>query len=521
MTEKFNAGARRTLVLAQEEARLLNHHHIGTEHILLGLIHEGESVATTALESLGISLEALRQQVEESIGRGQQAPSGPIPFTPRAKKVLELALREALQLGHSYIGTEHILLGLIREGESVTAQVLVKLGADLNRVRRQVMELLAGRAPSTGEPVAVGAPPRSWPLLDQCGRDLTAAARQSRLDPVVGRDKEIERVVQILARRHRNVPMLVGEPGVGKTAVAFGLARSIAAGDVPSVLQHQTVRSLDLGALLADPQYRGRGTDLLTELLGEVRSHGDLVLFLGGALSPLHLSDGTTNALTLFRSLLGTPGVLFVGSCTTLEFGRRGLEPAIDRSIQAVPVAEPAADDVLEILKSVRGRLEEHHRVSLTDEALKAAASLARDHVPDQRLPGSAIDLLDEASAQVRVREARTDEQRAHAAVQQYAAQIAEVRQAKEEAIDQQDFERAMTLRVREKALIAERRHAEQSAREPADDLPLEITEADVVNALAVYSGTHSPEPPRATPRARQVRPAQPVEHDPYVWSMS
>jgi ATP-dependent Clp protease ATP-binding subunit ClpC len=527
MTEKkpvdwFDAGARRALVLAQEEARLLHHNYIGVEHLLLGLIHEGEGVAAKALESLGNSLDAVRREVEEIIDRGPQAPSGHIPFTPRAKKVLELSLREALQLGHNYIGTEHILLGLIREGEGVAAQVLVKLGADYTRVRQQVLELLVARdLAHADEPEAASTRSRAWPLLDQCGRDLTAAARQSLLDPVVGRDKEIERVVQILTRRHRNVPLLVGEPGAGKTAVAYGLAQSIAAGDVPSVLQRQTVRSLDLGVLFADPQYRGRGADLLTELLGEVRSHGDLVLFLSGALSPLHLPDETTNALTLFRSLLGAPGVLFVGSCTGQEFARRGLEPAVDRLIQPVTVAEPAADDVLEILRSVRGRLEEHHRVSLTDDALKAAASLARDHVPDQQLPGSAIDLLDEASAQVRVREVRTNEQRANAALRQYEAKIAGVRQVKEEAIDRQDFEQARAFLDREKALIAERRRAEQSAREPADDLPLEITEADVVNALAVYSGTQSPEPPRATAVARQARPVQPVEHDPYVWSMS
>ena len=282
MFERFTDRARRVVVLAQEEARMLNHNYIGTEHILLGLIHEGEGVAAKALESLGISLEAVRQQVEEIIGQGQQAPSGHIPFTPRAKKVLELSLREALQLGHNYIGTEHILLGLIREGEGVAAQVLVKLGADLNRVRQQVIQLLSGyqgkEAATAGGP-AEGTPSTSL-VLDQFGRNLTQAARESKLDPVIGREKEIERVMQVLSRRTKNNPVLIGEPGVGKTAVVEGLAQAIVKGEVPETLKDKHLYTLDLGALVAGSRYRGDFEERLKKVLKEIRTRGDIILFI-------------------------------------------------------------------------------------------------------------------------------------------------------------------------------------------------------------------------------------------------
>ncbi|MFH9478690.1 Clp protease N-terminal domain-containing protein [Streptomyces anulatus] len=515
--DRYDNRARRAVVLAQEEARRLNHNYIGTEHILLGLIHEGEGVAAKALETLGISLQAVRQQLEEIIGQGQQTPSGHLPFTPRAKKILELSLREALQLGHNYIGTEHILLSLIREGEGVGAQIIVKLGVGLGRVRQRVIqELVESNHVEVHESETSQNDSRMWPLLDQCGSDLTEAARRSVLDPVVGRHREIDRVVEVLTRRHRNVPLLIGEPGVGKTAVTTGLAHRVAAGQVPPVLQRQTVRTVNLGALLVDPQHRGRDTAVLTTLLDEVRAHGTLVVFLSGALTPLHLPDGTINALTLCRPLLGSPGVLLVGSCTSSEYERRVLDPAVERMVQPVPIGEPMLDDAIEILKSVRNRLEEHHGVSISDAALAAAASLARDHVPDQQLPRSAIDLLDEASAQVRVREV----QRLNTALSSYDTQIAEVRQAKEEAIDRQDFDRAETLRDQEKALLRTYRDAKSSQSQQMDDLPLEIDEADVVSALSVYSGTQHPEPVRTT-TPRQVRSVQAVEHDPFVWSMS
>lgn len=511
--ERYDDRARRVVVLAQEEARFHNHDYIGTEHLLPGLIHEREGVAAQVLADLGVTLEAVRRQVKEMIGPGDQAPSGYIPFTPRAKTVLELALRQALQLGHNHVGTEHILLGLVHERGGTAAEILAELGVGLEGMRHRIIQAIVERNHGeTPEPATGRDDSGVWPFLDQCGSDLTEAARRAELDPVVGREGEIERVVEILTRRHRNVPLLIGEPGVGKSAVTTGLAHRVAAGHVPSVLQGRTVRTVNLGALLAHPQHRGRDTAVLTTLLDEVRAHGTLVVFLGGALTPLHLPDGTTSALALCRPLIGSPGVLFVGSCTHTEYERRVLDPAVERTLQPVFVAEPTLDEAIEMLKSNRDRLEEHHRVSITDAALVAAASLARDHVPDQRLPRSAIDLLDEAGAQVRVRAV----QRPGTA---YDTQIAEVRRAKEEAIDRQDFDRAMELREKEKALLRARDDAARGESQLVGDL-LEIGEAEVLSALSVYSGTQHPEPARVT-APRRVRPVQAVEHDPFVWSMS
>ncbi|MFL6249041.1 MAG: Clp protease N-terminal domain-containing protein, partial [Actinomycetes bacterium] len=308
MFERFTDRARRVVVLAQEEARLLNHNYIGTEHILLGLIHEGEGVAAKALESLGISLEAERKHVEEIIGQGQQAPSGHIPFTPRAKKVLELSLREALQLGHSYIGTEHILLGLIREGEGVAAQVLVKLGADLNRVRQQVIQLLSGyqgkETASAGGP-AEGAPSTSL-VLDQFGRNLTQQAREGKLDPVIGREKEIERVMQVLSRRTKNNPVLIGEPGVGKTAAVEGLAQAIVKGEVPETLKDKQLYTLDLGALVAGSRYRGDFEERLKKVLKEIRTRGDIILFIDElhTLVGAGAAEGAIDAASILKPML-------------------------------------------------------------------------------------------------------------------------------------------------------------------------------------------------------------------------
>src|SRR5215510_11633269 len=374
MFERFTDRARRVVVLAQEEARMLNHNYIGTEYILLGLIHEGEGVAAKALESLGISLDAVRQQVEEIIGQGQQAPSGHIPFTPRAKKVLELSLRETLQLGHNYIGTEHILLGLIREGEGVAAQVLVKLGADLNRVRQQVIQLLHGYQGK--EPAASGAPSEAAPstslVLDQFGRNLTQAAREGKLDPVIGREKEIERVMQVLSRRTKNNPVLVGEPGVGKTAVVEGLAQKIVKGEVPETLKDKQLYTLDLGALVAGSRYRGDFEERLKKVLKEIRTRGDLQTI----------------------------------GATTLDEYRKHLEKdaALERRFQPIQVAEPTISHTIEILKGLRDRYEAHHRVSITDSALVAAAQLADRYISDRFLPDKAIDLIDEAGSRMRIR---------------------------------------------------------------------------------------------------------------------
>ena len=404
MFERFTDRARRVVVLAQEEARMLNHNYIGTEHILLGLIHEGEGVAAKALESLGISLEAVRQQVEEIIGQGQQAPSGHIPFTPRAKKVLELCLREALQLGHNYIGTEHILLGLIREGEGVAAQVLVKLGADLNRVRQQVIQLLSGYQGK--EPAAAGGPAEGTPstslVLDQFGRNLTQAAREGKLDPVIGREKEIERVMQVLSRRTKNNPVLIGEPGVGKTAVVEGLAQAIVKGEVPETLKDKQLYTLDLGALVAGSRYRGDFEERLKKVLKEIRTRGDIILFIDElhTLVGAGAAEGAIDAASILKPMLARGELQTIGA-TTLDEYRKHLEKdaALERRFQPIQVAEPTLAHTIEILKGLRDRYEAHHRVSITDAALVAAATLADRYISDRFLPDKAIDLIDEAGS--------------------------------------------------------------------------------------------------------------------------
>ena len=335
MFERFTDRARRVVVLAQEEARMLNHNYIGTEHILLGLIHEGEGVAAKALESLGISLDAVRQQVEEIIGQGQQAPSGHIPFTPRAKKVLELSLREALQLGHNYIGTEHILLGLIREGEGVAAQVLVKLGADLNKVRQQVIQLLNGYQ-SKGEPAGTAseAAPSTSLVLDQFGRNLTQSAREGKLDPVIGRETVIERLMQVLSRRTKNNPVLIGEPGVGKTAVVEGLAQAIVKGEVPETLKDKQLYTLDLGSLVAGSRYRGDFEERLKKVLKEIRTRGDIILFIDEihTLVGAGAAEGAIDAASILKPMLARGELQTIGA-TTLDEYRKYVEkyPALER----------------------------------------------------------------------------------------------------------------------------------------------------------------------------------------------
>ena len=412
MFERFTDRARRVVVLAQEEARLLNHNYIGTEHILLGLIHEGEGVAAKALESLGISLEAVRAQVEEIIGHGGQAPSGHIPFTPRAKKVLELSLREALQLGHNYIGTEHILLGLIREGEGVAAQVLVKLGADLSRVRQQVIQLLSGYAGAKeGAPQGGGAAGEAQPsgslVLDQFGRNLTQLARDKKLDPVIGREKEIERVMQVLSRRTKNNPVLIGEPGVGKTAIVEGLATDIVGGDVPETLQGKQLYTLDLGALVAGSRYRGDFEERLKKVLKEIRTRGDIILFIDElhTLVGAGAAEGAIDAASILKPMLARGELQTIGA-TTLDEYRKHLEKdaALERRFQPIKVEEPTVAHTIEILKGLRDRYEQHHRVTITDQALVAAANLADRYISDRHLPDKAIDLIDEAGSRLRIR---------------------------------------------------------------------------------------------------------------------
>ena len=452
MFERFTDRARRVVVLAQEEARMLNHNYIGTEHILLGLIHEGEGVAAKALESLGISLDAVRQQVEEIIGQGQQAPSGHIPFTPRAKKVLELSLREALQLGHNYIGTEHILLGLIREGEGVAAQVLVKLGADLNRVRQQVIQLLSGYQSKEPAGTAAEATPSTSLVLDQFGRNLTQAAREGKLDPVIGREKEIERVMQVLSRRTKNNPVLIGEPGVGKTAVVEGLAQAIVKGEVPETLKDKQLYTLDLGSLVAGSRYRGDFEERLKKVLKEIRTRGDIILFIDEihTLVGAGAAEGAIDAASILKPMLARGELQTIGA-TTLDEYRKHLEKdaALERRFQPVQVGEPTVAHTIEILKGLRDRYEAHHRVSITDAALVAAAGLADRYISDRFLPDKAIDLIDEAGSRMRIRRMTAPPD-----LREFDERIAEVRREKESAIDAQDFEKAASLRDKEKTLL-------------------------------------------------------------------
>ncbi|PID53561.1 MAG: NDP-hexose 4-ketoreductase [Micrococcales bacterium] len=489
MFERFTDRARRVVVLAQEEARMLNHNYIGTEHILLGLIHEGEGVAAKALESLGISLDSVREQVQEIIGQGQQAPSGHIPFTPRAKKVLELSLREALQLGHNYIGTEHILLGLIREGEGVAANVLVKLGADLNRVRQQVLQLLSGYQGK--EPATTGGPTEGTPsgslVLDQFGRNLTQAARESKLDPVIGRVQEIERVMQVLSRRTKNNPILIGEPGVGKTAVVEGLAQNVVKGDVPETLKDKQIYTLDLGALVAGSRYRGDFEERLKKVLKEIRTRGDIILFIDEihTLVGAGAAEGAIDAASILKPMLARGELQTIGA-TTLDEYRKYIEkdPALERRFQPIQVAEPTLAHTIEILKGLRDRYEAHHRVSITDEALVSAATLADRYVNDRYLPDKAIDLIDEAGARLRIRRMTAPPD-----LRKFDEQISDVRREKESAIDAQDFEKAAALRDTEKKLLAEKAERETEWKAGDMDVVAEVDDELIAEVLAASTG--------------------------------
>ncbi len=489
MFERFTDRARRVVVLAQEEARMLNHNYIGTEHILLGLIHEGEGVAAKALESLGISLEAVRQQVEEIIGQGQQAPSGHIPFTPRAKKVLELSLREALQLGHNYIGTEHILLGLIREGEGVAAQVLVKLGADLNRVRQQVIQLLSGYQGK--EPASAGGPAEGTPstslVLDQFGRNLTAAAREGKLDPVIGRDKEIERVMQVLSRRTKNNPVLIGEPGVGKTAIVEGLAQNIIKGEVPETLVDKQIYTLDLGALVAGSRYRGDFEERLKKVLKEIRTRGDIILFIDEmhTLVGAGAAEGAIDAASILKPMLARGELQTIGA-TTLDEYRKHVEKdaALERRFAPIKVEAPDVPHTVEILRGLRDRYESHHRVSITDGALEAAARLSDRYISDRHLPDKAIDLIDEAGSRLRIRRMTAPPD-----LRAFDDRIADVRKEKESAIDGQDFEKAAALRDDEKNLLAEKATREREWKAGDMDVVAEVDERLIGEVLALMTG--------------------------------
>ena len=489
MFEKFTDKARRVVVLAQEEAKLLNHNYIGTEHILLGLIHEGEGVAAKALESLGINLDSVRDQVQEIIGQGQQAPSGHIPFTPRAKKVLELSLREALQLGHSYIGTEHLLLGLIREGEGVAAQVLTRLGADTNRVRQQVIQLLSGFQGK--ETVQVGgeqvAPQKGSQILDQYGKNLTQSAAEGKLDPVIGREREIERVMQILSRRSKNNPVLIGEPGVGKTAVVEGLAQAIVQGNVPETLKGKQLYTLDLGSLIAGSRYRGDFEERLKKVTKEIRTRGDIITFIDEihTLVGAGAAEGAIDAASILKPMLARGELQTIGA-TTLDEYRKHFEKdaALARRFQSVQVNEPSLPHTINILKGLRDRYEAHHKVSITDGAIVAAASLSDRYVTDRFLPDKAIDLLDEAGARLRLSILSSPPE-----LREIEERIVGVRVEKEKAIENQDFELAASKRDEEKKLIGERAQLEKQFRKGNVAAAGVVDEGLIAEVLAQATG--------------------------------
>ncbi len=491
MFERFTDRARRVVVLAQEEAKGLNHNYIGTEHILLGLIKEGDGIAAKALAELSISIDNVREQVQDMIGQGQQAPTGHIPFTPRAKKVLELSLREALQLGHNYIGTEHILLGLIREGEGVAAQVLVKLGADLTRVRQTVIQLLsgyqAGKESATvggGEPAAND---KGSQILDQFGRNLTQAARDGKLDPVIGREKEMERVMQILSRRTKNNPVLVGEPGVGKTAVVEGLAQAIVKGEVPETIKGKQVYTLDLGSLIAGSRYRGDFEERLKKVTKEIRNRGDIIVFIDEihALVGAGAAEGAVDAASILKPMLARGELQTIGA-TTLDEYRKYFEKdaALERRFQPVTVNQPSVPHTINILKGLRDRYEAFHKVSITDDAIVAAATLADRYVQDRFLPDKAIDLIDEAGARMRLSILSSPPE-----LREFDDKIAEVRKKKESAIEEQDYEKAAQFRDEEKQLLGERLRLEKEWRKGEKGDTGTVDEGVIAEVLAQATG--------------------------------
>ncbi len=495
MFERFTDRARRVVVLAQDEARSLNHNYIGTEHLLLGLITEGEGVAAKALESLDINKDAVRSAVIDIIGEGEKPVEGHIPFTPRAKRVFELSLREALQLGHNYIGTEHLLLGLLKEGEGVASQVLIKLGADLSKVRQTVIELLSGyqRNGDDGrESVGVGASSSgsgqtNSAILEQFGRNLTQAARENKLDPVIGRRTEMQRVMQILSRRTKNNPVLVGEPGVGKTAVVEGLAQAIVAGDVPETIKDKQIYSLDMGALVAGSRYRGDFEERLKKILKEIRTRGDIILFIDEihTLVGAGAAEGSIDASQMLKPMLARGELQTIGATTNDEY-RKYIEKdaALERRFQPVKVDEPSVEETVGILKGLRDRYEAHHRVIITDAAIQAAAELADRYVSDRFLPDKAIDLMDEAGARLRI-----SRMTAPPELRELDEKIAEVKRNKESAIDDQDFEKAAALRDEEQKLTEERKQKESSWRDGSRDSIAEVGEDDIAEVLAMSTG--------------------------------
>ncbi|MBM3677954.1 MAG: ATP-dependent Clp protease ATP-binding subunit [Actinobacteria bacterium] len=491
MFERFTERARQVVVLAQDEARALKHNYIGTEHILLGLLREEEGLAARVLESLDITVEEVRAQVARIVGQGDEVTTGQIPFTPRAKKVLELALREALSLGHNYIGTEHILLGLVRENEGVAARILLDFDADAEKIRNEIIRMLSGPGRrQQGQVAAAGASgekAKSSKLLDQFGRNLTKAATEGKLDPVVGRQTEIERVMQILSRRQKNNPVLIGEPGVGKTAVVEGLAARISTNQVPELLKNKQIYTLDLAALVAGSKYRGEFEERLKKVMKEITLRGDIILFI----DELHnlvgagAAEGAIDAASILKPALARGELQTIGA-TTLDEYRKYLErdAALERRFQQVRVEEPSIDESVQILRGLRDRYEAHHRVKITDEALRAAAVLADRYIQDRHLPDKAIDLIDEAGSRVRIRTMSAPPR-----YRELEEEIEKVRSDKEAAIEAQEFEKAASLRDKERKLSQKKKELEENWRNEADEEQPEIGEDEIADIVSMWTG--------------------------------
>src|SRR5437016_577156 len=483
MFERFTERARRVIILAQEEAKRLNHSAVGTEHILLGIVREGEGVASKVLESLNISPERVRAEIESAIGRGERTPHEEVTFTPRAKKVLELALDEARRLGHNYIGTEHLLLGLIREGEGVAARVLEAMGADLERVRSQVVYLLGEEGTASYTKQA-----SKTPTLDEFGRDLTKLARENKLDPVIGREREIERVIQVLSRRTKNNPALIGEPGVGKTAITEGLAQRIVRGDVPEVLRNKRVVQLDLAALVAGTKYRGEFEERMKKVMEEIRkAQGEVVLFVDELLTLVGAgaAEGAIDASNILKPSLSRGELQCIGA-TTLDEYRKYVErdAALERRFAPILVAEPNVDQTVEILRGLRERYEAHHGVKISDEALVAAATLADKYISDRFLPDKAIDLMDEAASKIRLQASFLPQE-----VRQALDKAERVRRDKEEAIKGQDFEKAASLRDKEKVLRQKLEELESSWKTDKGRDITTVSADDIADIVSSWTG--------------------------------
>ncbi|MCA0151220.1 ATP-dependent protease ATP-binding subunit ClpC [Rossellomorea vietnamensis] len=484
MFGRFTERAQKVLALAQEEAIRLSHSNIGTEHILLGLVREGEGIAAKALTALGLSPEKIQKEVEGLIGKGTEK-SQTIHYTPRAKKVIELSMDEARKLGHSYVGTEHILLGLIREGEGVAARVLGNLGVSLNKARQQVLQLLGSNDSSNHQ--GGGNANANTPTLDSLARDLTAIAREGSLDPVIGRSKEIQRVIEVLSRRTKNNPVLIGEPGVGKTAIAEGLAQQIIANEVPEILRDKRVMTLDMGTVVAGTKYRGEFEDRLKKVMDEIRQAGNIILFI----DELHTligaggAEGAIDASNILKPSLARGELQCIGA-TTLDEYRKYIEKdaALERRFQPIQVNEPTAEESIQILKGLRDRYEAHHRVSITDEAIDAAVKLSDRYISDRFLPDKAIDLIDEAGSKVRLRSYTTPPN-----LKELEAKLEEIRKEKDAAVQSQEFEKAASLRDSEQKLREELEETKNTWKEKQGQENTEVTVEDIAKVVSNWTG--------------------------------